>query len=103
NFSWYWHIARETATSGLTPVLTVMALIGLFVPQSRDRRYSRLFHWWLVAMVLFIIAVGYGNRHRWYQLPLVPIATTFAGGACAFIASKVSSRVVAVTLSILLV
>src|SRR5439155_12166132 len=61
NFSWYWHIARETATSGLTPVLTVMALIGLFVPQSRDRRYSRLLHWWLVAMVLFIIAVGYGN------------------------------------------
>jgi len=103
NFSWYWHIARETAISSLTPVLTVMALIGLFVPQSRDRRYSRLFYWWLVAMVLFIIAVGYGNRHRWYQLPLVPIAATFAGGACAFIASKVSSRVVAVTLSILLV
>ena len=103
NFSWYWHIARETVISSLTPVLSVMALIGLFVPQSRDRKYSRLFHWWLVAMVLFIIVVGYGNRHRWYQLPLVPIAATFAGAACAFIGSKVSSRVVAVTLSILLV
>ena len=103
NFSWYWHIAQETAISSVTPVLTVMALIGLFVPQSLDRKYSRLFHWWLVAMVLFIIVVGYGNRHRWYQLPLVPIAATFAGVACAFIGSKVSSRVVAVTLSILLV
>jgi 4-amino-4-deoxy-L-arabinose transferase-like glycosyltransferase len=103
NFSWYWHIAQQTLVSGLTPVLSLMAVLGLFVPQPRDRKYSRLFSWWLVAMILFIIVVGYGNRHRWYQLPLVPIAAVFAGAACAFIRSKVSSRVVAVTLSILLV
>jgi 4-amino-4-deoxy-L-arabinose transferase-like glycosyltransferase len=103
SFSWYWHIAQQTLVSGLTPVLSLMALVGLFVPQSRDRKYSRLFYWWLVAMVLFIVVVGYGNRHRWYQLPLVPIAAAFAGAACAFIGSKVSSRVVATTLSILLV
>jgi hypothetical protein len=54
-------------------------------------------------MVLFIVVVGYGNRHRWYQLPLVPIAAAFAGVACALVGSKISSRVVAVTLSILLV
>jgi hypothetical protein len=80
-----------------------MALIGLFVPQSRDRRYSRLFDWWLVAMMLFIIAVGYGNRHRWYQLPMVPITAGFAGAACAFFASKIPSRPAAIILSILLV
>jgi 4-amino-4-deoxy-L-arabinose transferase-like glycosyltransferase len=103
SFSWYWHIAQQTLVSGLTPVLSLMALLGLFVPRPRDRKYSRLFYWWLVSMVLFVIVVGYGNRHRWYQLPLVPIAAAFAGAACAFIKSKVSSRVVAVTLSILLV
>ena len=54
-------------------------------------------------MIVFIIIVGYGNRHRWYQLPLVPIAAAFAGAACAFVGSKISSRVIAVTLSILLV
>ena len=80
-----------------------MALVGLFVPQSRDRRSSRLFHWWLAAMIVFIIVVGYGNRHRWYQLPLVPIAAAFAGVACAFVVSKISSRVITVTLSVLLV
>src|SRR5207245_2103067 len=70
-FSWYWHIARQTATSSITPVLTVIALIGLSVaPRSR---YSRLFHWWLVAIVLFIVVVGYGNRHPWYHSPLVPL------------------------------
>jgi hypothetical protein len=68
-----------------------MALVGLFLPKSRDQNYSRLFHWWLAAMIVFIIIVGYGNRHRWYQLPLVPIAAAFAGAGCAFIASKISS------------
>ena len=53
-------------------------------------------------MVLFVIVLGYGNRHLWYQLPLVPIAAAFAGAVCAFVASKISSRVIAVTLSILL-
>ena len=101
SFAWYWHIAQQTLTSSLTPLLSFMALIGLLVaPRSK---YARFFHWWLVAMVLFVIVVGYGNRHRWYQLPLVPIAAAFAGAACAFVGSKISSRVIVVTLSVLLV
>jgi hypothetical protein len=97
---WYWDIARPTATSSLTPVLAIMALIGLFVaPRSK---YSALFHWWLAGMILFMIVVGYGNRHPWYQLPLVPITASFAGAACAFFRSKISSRVAATALSILL-
>jgi len=103
SFSWYWHIAQQTFVSSLTPLLSVIAIVGLFVPRPRDRSYARLFHWWLVAMIVFIIVVGYGNRHRWYQLPLVPITAAFAGATCAFVASKISSRVVAVTSSVLLV
>src|SRR6266566_3642033 len=108
NFSWYWAIARETMISSLTPVLAIIALVGLFVaPRLRctagrlRSKYSALFHWWLVAMVLFVIIAGYGNRHRWYQLLLVPITAALAGAACAFLGSKISSRVVAITLSIL--
>jgi len=101
SFSSYWQIARQTLISSLTPLLSLMALIGLLVaPRSK---YARFFHWWLVAMLLFVIVLGYGNRHLWYQLPLVPIAAAFAGAACAFVGSKTSSRVIAVTLSILLV
>jgi 4-amino-4-deoxy-L-arabinose transferase-like glycosyltransferase len=113
SLKWYWNIARQTAISSLTPVLAIMALIGLFVePGSRTRsasgraafqaRYSLLFHWWLAAMVLFVVALGYGNRHPWYQLPLVPITAAFAGAACAFFASKIASRRVAIASSILL-
>jgi hypothetical protein len=110
--SWYWHIARQTAASSLTPVLSIMAVIGLCLPPrlqhcstaGRPRsRCSRLFHWWLASILLFLIIVGYGNRHRWYQLPLVPIAAAFAGVACAFIGSKIApSRVAGVALSMLL-
>jgi 4-amino-4-deoxy-L-arabinose transferase-like glycosyltransferase len=99
SFSWYWDIARQTATSSLTPVLAILALIGLFVaPRSK---YSLLFHWWLAGTILFIVIAGYGNRHPWYQLPLVPIAAAFAGAACAFFGSKISSRVAVTILSIL--
>ncbi|MFL6499089.1 MAG: ArnT family glycosyltransferase [Candidatus Udaeobacter sp.] len=101
-FSWYWQIARQTFVSSLTPVLAVIALVGLVLPQSRPGRYSRLFHWWLAAMIVFIIVVGYGNRHRWYQLPLVPIVAAFAGAACAFVGSRISSRLVVITSSIAL-
>ena len=97
---WYSNIARQTAISSLTPILAIMALIGLFV--APRGKYGRFFDWWLAAMVLFVVALGYGNRHRWYQLPLVPIAAAFAGAACAFFGSKISFRRAAIALSILL-
>ena len=65
-------------TSTLTPVLFLLGVIGLFL---KPRAF--VFHWWLAAMILFIVVVGYGNRHEWYQLPLVPIFAAFAGAACA--------------------
>src|SRR5437762_8044314 len=111
SFSWYWDIAQQTATSSLTPILAILALIGLFVAPRLQRcstagrprrRFGCLFDWWLAVMVLFVVAVGYGNRHPWYQLPLVPITAAFAGAGCAFFESKISSRVAVVALSILL-
>jgi 4-amino-4-deoxy-L-arabinose transferase-like glycosyltransferase len=81
---WYWGIVRQTAFSSLSLVLFALATIGAIV--APRGKYTRLFHWWLAAMLLFIFLVGYGNRHQWYQLPLVPIAAVFAGCACAWIA-----------------
>jgi formate hydrogenlyase subunit 3/multisubunit Na+/H+ antiporter MnhD subunit len=83
----------------LTPILAILALIGLFVA-SRGK-YGRLFDWWLAAMVLFVVVIGYGDRHPWYQLPLVPVAAAFAGAGCAFFGAKISSRVAVITLSVL--
>ena len=83
SFAWYWQIIRQTAFSSLTLTLFALALIGaLLAPRGKK---TRLFHWWLAATLLFVFFVGYGNRHQWYQLPLVPIAAVFAGCACAWI------------------
>jgi 4-amino-4-deoxy-L-arabinose transferase-like glycosyltransferase len=84
--AWYWEIIRQTVFSSLTLALSALALLGaLAVPRGK---YTRLFHWWLAAMLLFIFLAGYGNRHQWYQLPLVPIAAVFAGCACAWVAAR---------------
>jgi 4-amino-4-deoxy-L-arabinose transferase-like glycosyltransferase len=90
NAAWYWKILRQTALSSLTPLLFVLAGIGAFmVPRGK---YVLLFHWWLAAMAIFIFAVGWGNRHQWYQLALVPIAAAFAGIACQRVASSLRQR-----------
>jgi 4-amino-4-deoxy-L-arabinose transferase-like glycosyltransferase len=84
--AWYWKIAQQTALSSLTLGLFALAIVGVFaLPRGK---YTRLFHWWFVAMVLFVFFVGYGNRHQWYQLPLVPIAAVFAGCACDWIGAR---------------
>jgi 4-amino-4-deoxy-L-arabinose transferase-like glycosyltransferase len=98
---WYWKIARETTTSSLTPFLCILASGGVFV--TRSTNCARLFQWWLAAMILFIIVVGYGNRHPWYQLPLVPIAAAFAGAACAFLAPQIPAQKAKITFAVLLV
>ena len=100
NASWYWQVLKQITTSSLTPLLFALALLGTFV--ARSGALARLFHWWLAAMVVFIIVVGYGNRHQWYQLPLVPIAAAFGGAGCAFVGSKISAKKIRAALSILL-
>jgi len=99
--AWYLKIAREIITSELTPLLFVIGVFGAFL--SRSKNNARLFHWWLGAMILFIILVGYGNRHLWYQLPLLPIMAAFAGSVCSFPGTKISSRAVMIVFSTLVV
>jgi 4-amino-4-deoxy-L-arabinose transferase-like glycosyltransferase len=84
--SWYWKIVNETLTSSLTPLLGALAAFGFFVARLAPR--ARVFYTWLAAMLLFVVVAGYGNRHPWYRLPLVPIAAAFAGTACAWISGR---------------
>ncbi|MEY2565160.1 MAG: hypothetical protein QOH88_3353 [Verrucomicrobiota bacterium] len=90
NAAWYWKIARQTVLSSMTPVLFLLAAVGAFV--APRGRFTRIFHWWLAAMAVFIFFVGWGNRHQWYQLPLVPIAAAFAGCACQWVTSRFNSH-----------
>jgi hypothetical protein len=60
-----------------TPVVLVTMLLGSLLPSRAP--YGGVFHWWVVAIIIFIVTVGRGNAHPWYQLPLVPVAAAFTG------------------------
>jgi len=88
DLDFYLFVARRLLTSMLTPVVAAAAVAGLFVPAGR---YGRVFHWWLGALILFVIIAGHGNRHPWYQLPAVPIAAACAGRLFDFLLRKVDA------------
>jgi 4-amino-4-deoxy-L-arabinose transferase-like glycosyltransferase len=78
---WYLEIFRRVAMSSLTPIVSAAMLVGLFLPARTP--YGWLFHWWLLALIVFVVLAGGGNhRHDWYQLPVVPVAAALAGRAC---------------------
>jgi 4-amino-4-deoxy-L-arabinose transferase-like glycosyltransferase len=98
--AWYSKIAKLLITSTLTPLLFLLGGIGAFITRSQSR--WRAFHWWLAAMALFMVIVGYGNRHQWYQLPFVAIFAAFAGGACSSLSAKIANRALTTWLSVLI-
>ena len=64
-----------------TPLPIVLGLAGFLLTGSSSR-FGALFHWWLLAMTLFVIADGPGNdSHHWYQLPFIPVCAAFSGKA----------------------
>ena len=105
SLAWYWKIAKEIPWLTLTPIGFGLAVVGLFTASRSKQLGNPLapFYWWLAAMIFFIIVVGYGNRHPWYRLPLVPIAAVFAGSACEFLAARTPNRPIRVIGSIALV
>jgi hypothetical protein len=85
---WYMNIVQQALTSAVTPVTATAMLLGICLPSQG--KLDRLFHWWLVAILLFMIVAGQGHRHPWYLLPVVPVAAAFAGHACDFALSRIA-------------
>lgn len=94
--AWYWRLLIQTFTSTLTPIVFLIGVFGLGI--SRRSQRAAPFRWWGFAMFLFIFLVGYGNRHQWYQLPLVPIMAAFAGAAASFLGNGKRLPGVAITI-----
>ena len=87
----YLAILRKTATSSLTPIVFALMLPGIILPSQT--KYGRMFHSWLIAIILFVLIAGEGNRHEWYRLPLVPVAAAFAGSACDVAWRRMAARI----------
>jgi hypothetical protein len=66
-------------------------LVGLVVPARPA--YMWVFHWWFLALLVFVVLAGWGNYHHdWYQLPFVPGAAALAGRACAWGGRRLAQR-----------
>ena len=87
---WYIGIARRIAWSSITIVPLVLACFGLWL--ARNKSAAWLFYSWLAAIALFVVIVGYGNRHPWYQLPLVPVVAAFAGYGTNWIQNRLGTH-----------
>jgi 4-amino-4-deoxy-L-arabinose transferase-like glycosyltransferase len=89
-------IVRRLVGSSLTPLVAATMLAGIFIPCRA--KYGRVFHWWLFVTCIFVLIAGHGNRHPWYQLPMVPIAAALGGRAFDFglkrLAALTDSRVI---------
>jgi hypothetical protein len=84
-------IVHRLTTSSLTPLVAAAMLMGLVVPARTASAW--VFHWWLLALLAFIVLAGWGNHeHDWYQLPLAPVAAALAGRACAWGFGRVARR-----------
>jgi hypothetical protein len=80
DLGWYLGILHWTVAESLTPIVFGAMLVGSLLPSRAT--FGRLFHWWLITIILFVFLAGEGNRHQWYQLPIVPVAAAFSGFSC---------------------
>lgn len=77
--SFYLERLWDMSLNGMTPVAVPLAIFGMVIA-ARDRRLWPFYGWFAAWAVFFVIA-GHGNRHQWYQLPLVPVIALF-GAVC---------------------
>jgi len=70
-----------------------LLILGLVLKPKKEGWF---FHWWLVAILVFVIVFAAGNvTHDYYQIPLVPIFCVFLAKGADFLlfeASKIFSR-----------
>jgi hypothetical protein len=77
DWAWYRTILDLMIRWFFTPLVFTTMLLGCLLPARAPFGY--VFHWWGGAMIIFMVVVGRGNAHPWYQLPLVPVAAAFTG------------------------
>lgn len=73
---------KSIAERHLTYAFFIPFLIGLFL--KRENRNERLFDWWIISVLIYILIVAKGNQvHEYYNLPFVLPAVIFVAKAFA--------------------
>jgi hypothetical protein len=61
-------------------------------PSTHDKTYGGLFHWWLFALILYVVVAGENNAHPWSAAAIVPIGAAMAGRVCDFLFNLAGRR-----------
>ncbi|MDP8254981.1 MAG: sulfatase-like hydrolase/transferase [Candidatus Alcyoniella australis] len=79
----FWNIVQSWIFDrGLTPPATVLALFALLQKNLRPR--LRLFLWWALGCLLYVMIVRNGNQeHVYYSMPWLPPLSALAGAGMA--------------------
>ena len=75
----------------LTPIGMVAAIAGAFL-LARTKPKTFLFHWWAVALLVYLVLGFAGLNHEYYQLPLLPVVSVVMATACAHLLGGVGSH-----------
>lgn len=71
---------KTIAERHLTYAFFIPFMIGLFL--KRENKTERLFDWWIIAVLIFILIVARGNQlHEYYNLPFILPAIVFVAKA----------------------
>jgi len=69
---------------------------------TRDENYGGLFHWWLFALILYVVVAGANNAHPWSEAAIVPIGAAMAGRVCDFLSQRLQRKVLGAVVVIFL-
>ena len=65
----------------ITPIGLIMSLAGA-ITTAWNKPNTYLFHWWAAGFFVFFIIGFPGQGHEYYQLQLLPVASSFAALFC---------------------
>ncbi len=80
----HWILGERLGKEILTVGGFFLTTLGVFLKPKNNQTF--LFHWWLLAVGLYVVILAKGNvEHDYYQTPLIPILAVFMGRATHFL------------------
>lgn len=100
-----WIIGERLGKEILTVGGFSLTLLGTFLKPKTGQTY--FFHWWLLAVILYVVILARGNvEHDYYQIPLIPILVIFMARGVDFLifeSGKYMLRIISIPTAIFLI
>lgn len=80
----HWIIGERLGREILTVAGFTLTTLGVFLQPKKGQTW--FFHFWLLAVILYVVILAKGNvEHDYYQIPLIPILAIFMARSVDFL------------------